>query len=73
MSFGIGPRCGSDPMFLWLRLWRRPAAVAPIRPLAWELPDAMGVALKKAIKKKTYFNNVIHILMFKSTAGKNLI
>ena len=32
-------------MLLWL--WCRPAAVAPIRPLAWELPHAPGVALKK--------------------------
>ena len=37
-----------DPALLWL--WCRPAAAAPIRPLAWELPYAMGVALKK--KKK---------------------
>ena len=29
---------------LWL--WCRPAAVAPIRPLAWEAPHAAGVALK---------------------------
>ena len=34
-------------------LWRRPAAVALIRPLAWEPPYAMGVALKKKKKKKT--------------------
>ena len=26
-----------------LRLWCRPAAAAPIRPLAWEAPYAMGV------------------------------
>ena len=38
MSCGIGRRCGSDPSLLWL--WGRPAAVAPIRPLAWELPCA---------------------------------
>ena len=25
-----------DPVLLWL--WCRPAAIAPIRPLAWELP-----------------------------------
>ena len=31
-------------MLLWL--WRRPAAVAPIRPLAWEPPYAAGAALK---------------------------
>ena len=27
--------------------WLWPAAVVPIRPLAWELPHALGVALKK--------------------------
>ena len=27
-----------DPAFLWL--WRRLAAIAPIRPLAWEPPYA---------------------------------
>ena len=32
-------------MFLWL--WRRPAAAAPIGPLAWELPHAAGAALKR--------------------------
>ena len=30
-----------------LQLWRRLAAGAPIRPLAWELPYARGVALKR--------------------------
>ena len=33
---------------LWL--WCRPAAVAPIGPLAWELPYAEGVALKSKNK-----------------------
>ena len=28
-------------------LWCRPSAVAPIGPLVWEPPYAMGVALKK--------------------------
>ena len=35
---------------LWL--WRRPTAVALIRPLAWEPPYAVGVALKSKKKKK---------------------
>ena len=48
VSCGIGLRCGSDPTLL--PLWHRPAAVAPIRPLAWELPYASGEALKKAKK-----------------------
>ena len=44
MSCGVGRRCGLDPALLWL--WRRLAATAPIRPLAWEPPYAEGVALK---------------------------
>ena len=32
-------------------LWCRPAAVAPIRPLAWEPPFAAGTALGKKKKK----------------------
>ena len=39
-----------DPALLWL--WCRPAAVAPIEPLAWELPCATSAALKKKKKKK---------------------
>ena len=35
-----------------VRLWCRPAGVAPIQPLAWESPYAMGAALKKKLKKK---------------------
>ena len=50
MSCGVGCRCGSDLVFLWL--WRRPEATALIQPLAWELPYAVGVALKKPKKKK---------------------
>ena len=33
--------------------WCRLAAAAPIRPLAWELPYAMGVALKSKKQNKT--------------------
>jgi len=36
MSCGVGHRCSSDLVLLWL--WCRPAATAPIRPLAWEPP-----------------------------------
>ena len=50
MSCGVGPRYGLDPTLLWL--WCRPAATAPIRPLAWELPYVMGAALEKDKKKK---------------------
>ena len=30
----------------------RPAAIAPIRPLAWERPYAMGAALKRQKRKR---------------------
>ena len=39
-----------DLALLWL--WYRPAAVAPIRPLAWEPPYATSAALKKKKKKR---------------------
>ena len=50
MRCGVGRRRGSDPRLL--RLWRRPVATAPMRPLAWEPPYAVGVALEKIKKKK---------------------
>ena len=49
VSCGVARRCSSDPTMLWL--WRKPAAVALIRPPAWELPYALGVALKSKKKK----------------------
>ena len=54
MSCGAGGRCGLDPVLLWP--WRRPVAVAPIRPLAWEPPYAAGAAqeMAKRQKKKSY-------------------
>ena len=49
MNCGVGCRHGTDPAWLWL--WCKLAAVAPIRPLAWEPPYAEGVALKKQKNK----------------------
>ena len=49
-SCGVGHRCGLDPV---LRLVvAQPAAAALIRPLAWELPYAAGVAIKRKKKRK---------------------
>ena len=50
MSCGIGHRHGSDLALLWL--WHRLAAIALIRPLAWEPPYAAGMAQKRKKKKK---------------------
>ena len=49
MRCGVGGRHGSDIPLLWL--WCRPAPAVLIGPLAWELPYAMGAALKKRKKK----------------------
>ena len=50
VSCGVGRRRGSDPTLLWL--WCRPAAVALIQPVAWELPYAALKSQKKKKKKK---------------------
>ena len=47
VSCGVGHRCGSDPAC------HRPAAVALIRPLAWEPPYIAGAALKSKTKIQT--------------------
>ena len=50
MSYGVDHRHGLDLVLWWL--WHKTAAVALIRPLMWEPPYVMGVALKKGKKKK---------------------
>ena len=73
---GLGPgiavscrevlRLSSDLALLWLR--RRPAAAVPIGRLAWELPYAVGAALKRLKKKKSklkkikVYSNVLSLL-----------
>ena len=55
MGCGVGCRRSSDLVLMWLLC--RPATVAAVQLLDWELPYAMGVALKRhppppALKKK---------------------
>ena len=50
MSCGVGGRLDPDPVLLRLWLWL--AAVAPIRPLAWQPPYAVDAALKRQKTKK---------------------
>ena len=59
MSCDEGRRCGSDLALLWL--WCRLAATAPIRPLTWETPYTMSVALKKKKKKKKKDNSMLWV------------
>ena len=63
MSCGVGGRCRSDLALPWL--WRRPAAAALIRLLAWELPYAMGAALRKQTNKNFVG---VHLIMSQVTA-----
>ena len=51
VSCGVGCRGSSDLARLWL--WHRPAAAAPIGPLAWELLYAVGTDLKSKNIQKT--------------------
>ena len=59
VSCGVGCRRGSEPALLWL--WHRPVAIAPIGPLAWEPPYAMGVAQEMAKRQK---KNYIELAMY---------
>ena len=62
MSCNVGRRCGSDLMLLWL--WCRPATVAPIQPVAWEPPYAMGVALKRQKRKSKSASQTTHFVEY---------
>ena len=61
MSRGVGRRRGLDLVLLWL--WCRPSAAAPIRPLAWEPPYIVGVALKRQKIKICIFFSAFVIIM----------
>ena len=49
VNCGVGGRRSLGLAWLWL--WRRPAALAPVQPLAWELPYAAGAARNKQTVK----------------------
>ena len=55
MSRGVGRRWGSDLALLWL--WCMPMAAALVQPLAWELPYAVGVTLKRQQQQNKNKNN----------------
>ena len=50
MNCGVGHTCDSDPVLLWL--WCRPAPIALVGPVAWQLPYTMGAALKQRHKNR---------------------
>ena len=60
MSCSVGHQHCLDPALLWL--W--PAATASIWPLAWEPPYAVGAALERQKKKKSWKSLFLnHFLM----------
>ena len=63
MSCGVGCTHGSGPALLWL--WCRPAATAPVGPLAWEPPYAAGAALERKKDQKKVL--VSYITMYVMT------
>ena len=66
MCYGAGHRPSLDPVLLWL--WHRLAAVALIQPLAWELPYATGVTLKKFFSSA--FNDVVNTVVTMYSVGE---
>ena len=46
---------------LWL--WHLPVATAPIQPLAWESPYALGETLKKQKKKKKKKKRINEVML----------
>ena len=72
MSCGVGSRLSLDLALLWL--WCRPAAIALIRPQAWEPTYAMCAALKKKNKKKKIlFENLEYCLLASGINIKNFV
>ena len=70
VTCGVGCRCGSDLAWLWL--WHRPVATAPIGPLAWEPPYAVGVTQengKKTKKRKEKKIMDMYLLLFLNCFG----
>ena len=61
---GVGCRCSSDLGLTLLWQWCRPVAVAQIWPLFWELPYAIGVALKSIQTKTTTKYGTIYYIPF---------
>ena len=69
LSCGVGHRLSLDPELLWL--WCRPAIVAPIQPLAWEPPYAVGAALKRQkifLKKRNHKYKEINLRILNTLA-----
>ena len=70
VSCGVVRRHSLDPVWFWLWLWL--AAVALIRPLAWELPYAEGATLKSRERKKRKKEERVEATIYIHVKGKEL-
>ena len=61
MNCGVGGRHSLDLALLWL--WPRPAGIAPIGPLVWEPPYAVGASLKSKQTNKTLSPMFSYVLL----------
>ena len=76
MSHGVVCRYGLHLALLWL--WCRLATAALIRPIAWELPYATGVALKKKKRQNKIFfryecDSNLHQNSFKNSFSSSIV
>ena len=72
VSCGVGCRHGLNPTLLCL--WHRPAAVASIQPLTWELPYAADAALKGKKKKKIHTHHkILLVIGFQGAGRRNMM
>ena len=72
MSCGVSRRRGSDLALLWL--WCRLVVTAPIRPLGWETPYPVGVALEKTQRQKKKKTNLsLTLLLARSSPHLKLV
>ena len=63
MSCSLSCRYGLDLVLLWL--WHRPAAAAPIQPLALKLPHAIDAGLKsKQTNKQKCGDKFVFIILY---------
>ena len=69
MSCGVGHRSGLDPELLYL--WCRLEAIAPIPPLAWELPYATPEAIIREKTLKTVNKTQVQIQRVQGGASES--
>ena len=73
MGCGIGRRLDLDPVWLWL--WLLPAAAAPIRPFAQELPYTPGAPPQKKVSNMRVITQTLDEMLgniFKRVYSVNL-